>query len=186
MIYYFYHFDYQAPKTGGLSFHVRMCVLANKYNIKTLEKEAALNFGLFDHPSAEPEVFAEAVDEAYETSVASQEICEEIVRTLVELPSLLAEAKTTSPLLAVIVKHPQLATDALQRLATVKMADDEQRGAEWYSHGDCRAFKAVIPCNRHYTVHCTGCGEAIDGESWEEFKRIFTLPSGVREDDASA
>jgi hypothetical protein len=89
MIYYLYHLEY--PKYPGratgmseLSFHIQMCVMADKYDIKPLQDMAVAEFVDVASDRWNTQEFAEAAAEAFGLSGPAKEICEEVVEVVIE------------------------------------------------------------------------------------------------------
>ncbi|KAK5124251.1 hypothetical protein LTR85_001954 [Meristemomyces frigidus] len=161
MIHYIYHLDYADKVVDGftsLSFHTRIAILADKYNM--------------EHST---QLQSQDSSQARTTKKLRAGILEAIVRN----PSWLAESgKTESRLKRAMVEYPQFGADAAEAFAAYKHEDDaHDKAAEWYQHTErelvCSAFKAEIGDPDYYYT-CFRCEKGMTGEAWQKHK-IFTL-----------
>ena len=173
MIHYLYQLEYPVNFRNGekLNFHVRMCVLADKYNMKHLQEAAAYAFVDDGIDAYRTNAYAAAVDEAYTYYIATEAIRKRIVDVMVRKPELISQHENYPPLRVVLTKHVQFAADIAEALLKRKIDEDSNSPfAAWYEHGDCDAFKADIEDDEDLKYSCPYCSKKMTGEYWQRYR----------------
>lgn len=189
MVHFLYLLDYTVPEDSGgtqLTFHVRMAVLADKYDIRYLKDTAVNHFAAraqwvgyaFEHRRSKVDTtmkgniedLAVAVDEAYEYYTATEPIRKAMQSVVLDYPSLLAkETEEGVPKRAIMLKHPGFATDVAELFAVHKKTNEDQvSNAKWFQHSECVPFKTCIPDDADEMWWCPTCGAKLNGELWQD------------------
>ena len=126
MVEYFYNLDYSEDTTADLGSplanHVRMCVIADKYDIKPLQDLAIQKFKKRTESDKMTEgELTEAALIAYEFLEPSREICAHIVNLVVEKKVVLQDVDPVAPTATIEMLMrtcPEFATDFIKAVGS--------------------------------------------------------------------
>ena len=117
LIHYLYNFSYSETENTAagifstLCFHVQMCIIADKYDIKHLKARAIDLFTAAAKGKAKTSEFAGAASQAYEASTVTRGICDAIVTIGVEEKALSSTSGADSALRKIMEATPESAVD---------------------------------------------------------------------------
>ncbi|KAK4550259.1 hypothetical protein LTR36_003226 [Oleoguttula mirabilis] len=177
LVCYAYKLQYSLPDAGqgdvdhldSLSFHVKVCVLADKYDIPHLKQMAIEKFKAGIDVAAED--LATAAELAYDASPATEKIRERIVAFGIENKLLSTAGKTG--ISAVMGNNAEFARDYAQalesRLDKYRVATQPNEHRYHCPSTSCeRTFVAAIPerCILG-TFACYWCEKSFHGDRWQ-------------------
>ncbi|KAK5124144.1 hypothetical protein LTR85_001847 [Meristemomyces frigidus] len=162
LVCYFYTLRYTVPDTNDLDgpltpgHHVKMCIIAHKYDIQPLKRLAVAAFMAAAKKDSAIRELADAAALAYEVAGATEEIRKNIIDLGIDRN--LLSSSNPSLLGQVLVDFPELARDYAQavegQLATLKRAQAKVRDGEKCLQRDEALTDFVIVCaDRKWNVH---------------------------------
>ncbi|KAI6874951.1 hypothetical protein KC338_g982 [Hortaea werneckii] len=182
LVNYLYGLKYTEPPGGGKTddhakaaeYHVRMCVMADKYDIEPLKRLAIDAFNYELQCDSESIELSKAAHIAWETGPATEEIRKAIVAFGIDKG--LLSTKGTTELSNTMIAFPQFALDyakAVERRVRKYEEAPRPQGyeARYYCPGNSQDFcEATMILNLDQTlprVRCAYCGVEYTVAEWE-------------------
>ena len=171
MVHYMYHLTYTCPAhhISPMLFHVRMRILADKYNIQYLVQTAIMEFEKIAKFQVATKLFAHAVAALYDSGAATEEMSQAIMQLVIPEFALLDDGREEGKHLRdVLVQQPAFSADLITVLAKQKAREDPDLLVRVFYHEFCdEEFEAVFLLDEKM-YPCEMCGTHMSGAEWSE------------------
>jgi len=165
LVYYLYTLVYDVSFNSvsddlvALSFHVKMCILADKYDMSPLKAMAVRQFEAQAKLDWASEQFAQAAAEAYDASGATRSIRDVVIKVAMDNKALSLSYQAPSPLSKVMMACADFATDYARVLETGPTVSKREGELRLRCPNDKCGVEFITSLDNFIndSCHCFGC-----------------------------